>query len=150
MLKGLAMRLAALVLALFTGAAQAEIRIIDGDSLEVDGVTIRLFGIDAAEWRDPGGREATADLRRLVGGRDPDCRRVDTDRYGRTVALCSVGGADLSLSMVRAGWAVAWCDYLRRQRPALLPAFQAAEADARGARRGMWARPFRAWRAWGC
>jgi len=130
--------------------AQAQTRIIDGDSLEVNGQQVRLFGIDAPERRDPGGREAAAELRRLIGRRDPECQHVDTDRYGRDVALCTIEGRDLSLAMIRAGHAVAWCYYLRRQRPALLPIFLNGEADARRGRRGMWANPVRAWRDWKC
>lgn len=128
----------------------AEVHITDGDTIAINGERIRLFGIDAPERDQPGGREATRELRRMIGTARPRCEQIETDRYGRTVALCVVGGADLSLSMVRAGWAVAWCYYLRRQRPALLPVFQRAEAEARTARRGMWARPFKAWREWGC
>ena len=143
-------RAAFLVLLTLASPAAAEVRIADGDTIAIDGERIRLFGIDAPERAQPGGSEATTTLRRLIGAATPRCQRVDTDRYGRTVALCAVGGADLSLAMVRAGWAVAWCYYLRRQRPALLAPFRRAEAEAKAARRGMWARPFRAWREWGC
>lgn len=145
------MRLAILVavLALAMPAA-AEVHITDGDTFSIDGERIRLFGIDAPERDQPGGPEATQELRRIVGRATPRCEQIDVDRYGRTVALCAVAGADLSLAMVRAGWAVAWCYYLRRQRPALLGRFQGAETEAKAARRGMWVRPFRAWRDWGC
>jgi endonuclease YncB( thermonuclease family) len=34
--------------------------------------------------------------------------------------LCSVRGEDLSVAMVRAGWAVAWCSFLEKLRPQLL------------------------------
>lgn len=82
---------------------------------------------------------------------DPDCRAVDYDkRNERPVMLCEVRGRDLSLAMVRAGWAVAWCSFLRKLRPNLLRSFQDAEADARAAKRGIWARPVQPWRDWGC
>lgn len=140
----------ALACVLIGATAQAETRVIDGDSLEVNGVSVRLFGIDAPELRDPGGPEARAELRRLIGRRDPYCRVLDVDRYGRDVARCWAEGRELSLSMIQAGHAVAWCAYLRRQRRDLLPVFQRAEAEARQDRRGMWSRPFKAWRDWGC
>jgi endonuclease YncB( thermonuclease family) len=75
---------------------------------------------------------------------------VDRDRYGRMVALCSVGGTDLSLAMLRAGHAVVWCHYVRKLRPHLLGRFQRLELDARRASLGIWARKFRPWRHWAC
>ena len=140
----------AILLALIASPVAAQSRIADGDTMTINGERIRLFGIDAPERDQPGGHEATQELRRIVGRTTPRCEQVDVDRYGRTVALCAVAGVDLSLAMLRAGWAVAWCYYLRRQRPGLLPAFLRAEAEAKAARRGLWARPFKAWREWGC
>lgn len=123
---------------------------LDGDTIDKVGERIRLFGIDAPEAREPGGSAATAFLRRLVQGRAVECRQIDRDRYGRIVALCAAGGVDLSLAMIHAGHAVAYCLYLRRQRPDLLVAFRAAEAEAKAAKRGLWATPFREWRDWHC
>jgi len=141
------------MLALFCLAAAsaiAEVRVIDGDTFETDTERVRLFGIDAPESDQPGGAQATAALRGFIGKVDPRCTEVDRDRYGRMVALCSVGGVDLSLAMVRAGRAVAWCYYLRKQRLNLLQQFRDAEAEARRVKRGMWAQPFTPWRDWGC
>ena len=139
-----------LLLIVTPGGLSAQIRVVDGDTFETAAERVRLFGIDAPERDEPGGSEAAAALGRLVGNADPICREVDRDRYGRMVALCSVGTIDLSLAMIRAGHAVAWCSYLRRQRPALLERFQRAEAEAREARRGMWRSQFTPWRDWGC
>ena len=41
----------------------------------------------------------------FIGDRLVSCEAVDRDRYGRTVAKCAVGAADLGGQMVRAGWA---------------------------------------------
>jgi endonuclease YncB( thermonuclease family) len=144
--------LRALILVLSLAApAAAEVRVVDGDTLAIDGVRHRLFGIDAPERGEPGAAAATEHLRRLVGHDRPICERVDFDwRNARPVSLCSVRGADLSLAMVRAGWAVSWCSFLEKIRPKLLPVFRAAEAEAKVAKRGIWERPMRPWRAWGC
>jgi endonuclease YncB( thermonuclease family) len=126
-----------LVLA-FSGATHGETRIIDGDTLDLAGDRIRLFGIDAPERGEPGAGDSTAHLRRLVAGKTVTCRAIERDRYDRAVA------------QVRAGHAVVWCYYVRRNRPAMLATFQRAEAEAKRERRGVWTRPFRPWRDWGC
>lgn len=117
--------------------------VIDGDTIEVRGRRIRLHGIDAPEkdqrchrngrpWDC--GREATAALDRLIGGRTVACTELDVDRYGRSVAQCILNGQDVNAWMVRNGWAVAY----RR----FSDAYVDAEAEARAARRGIWASRF--------
>ena len=96
-----------------TGSAQ----VIDGDSLVVAGVEIRLYGIDAPEYRQTCfrrgrpwacGVDATRTLRALIASRPVGCRAREEDRYGRTVATCSVDGRDLGAAMVSGGHAVAY------------------------------------------
>jgi endonuclease YncB( thermonuclease family) len=91
-------------------------RVVDGDTLRCGERRVRLYGIDAAEM--PGhcrpGREcapgdpfaSTANLRGLVGSSPLTCRELGSDRYGRTVALCSAAGRDLSCGQVGAGQAI--------------------------------------------
>lgn len=138
-----------LAFVLLCASAQAETRVIDGDGLEVNGVTIRRLAIDSPERGEAGADEAAAYLRRLAEGKRPTCQRIDVDRYDREVSLCSADSVDLSLSQLRAGHAVVWCYYVRRNRPAMLATFQAAEVEAKRERRGIWARPFMPWREWG-
>jgi endonuclease YncB( thermonuclease family) len=122
-------------------------RVIDGDSLTVAGVEIRLYGIDAPEYRQycfrrgrpwPCGIDATRVLRALIANRPVACRAREEDRYGRTVAACSVEGRDLGAAMVAGGHAVAY------------GAYALEELAARNAGRGIWSSRFERpadWRA---
>jgi endonuclease YncB( thermonuclease family) len=115
-------------------------KITDGDSFEIGATTIRLYGIDAPEGRQPCTRDerewrcgdaAAAELRRLVGQRSVVCVRRDEDDYGRMVAVCHSGSKDLGAAMVSAGLALAYRRYSTD--------YVDEENDARRARRGVWA-----------
>lgn len=90
--------------------------VTDGDTIKLGGTIYRLWGIDAPESHQvcngwPAGTEATAELRRLIAGRAVACEPKTVDRYGRTVAICRVDGADLGAAMVAAGMAWAFVRY---------------------------------------
>ena len=118
---------------------------IDGDSLEIEGKRVRISGIDAPEIAQTCtaadgtpfacGRRARAELERLAGGHELECRREGRDRFERVLASCRSGGADIAAAMVASGWALAFSgpagDRLR-----------GAERRAREARAGMWAGGF--------
>jgi endonuclease YncB( thermonuclease family) len=114
--------------------------VADGDTLTVltaekRQVRARLAGIDAPERRQPYGTRARQALSALAFGRSALVVVEDTDRYGRSVGRVRVGGRDVNAEMVRRG--AAWV-YVRYNRdPALVP----LEAEARAARRGLWALP---------
>jgi endonuclease YncB( thermonuclease family) len=89
---------------------------LDGDTLEMGGERIRLFGIDAPEAgqtcdrkgvRWACGSDATRLLADMVAGRTVECIPRDRDIYGRVVASCRVGASDLAGVMVREGLAIA-------------------------------------------
>lgn len=115
-------------------------RVIDGDTIDVAGERIRLHGIDAPEMRQtcdaPDGEWACGEwardeMVRLIDGRALHCTGVERDRYGRLVAACMAGSADLGAALVEAGVAVAY----ERYSLAYVP----HEHRARAARRGLWA-----------
>ena len=114
-------------------------RVIDGDTLVIRGIRIRLRGIDAPEsaqrcrvagraW--PCGWQATRALSGRIGERKVVCEGRDRDRYGRTVAVCWVAGENLNAWMASEGWAFAYRKYSLR--------YLALEWAARAADRGIW------------
>ncbi len=113
--------------------------VLDGDTLEIDVQRIRLHGIDAPERRQTcavGGKpwdcgaEATRALVARIADRRVECAATDTDRYGRVVAVCRSGGADLNAWMVANGWALAYRRYTLD--------YVDQELAAQAARRGIW------------
>ncbi|MBN9464071.1 MAG: nuclease [Brevundimonas sp.] len=118
--------------------------VIDGDTLEVHGQRVRLWGVDAPESRQScrlGGRDvacgriAANRLDQFLDGRPVACFEQDTDRYGRMVARCEVAGDDLGAWLVGQGLAVRYARYAGL-------AYRTEEAKARRAARGVWAGEF--------
>ena len=92
----------------------------DGDSLSLSGISVRFYGVDAPELAQtcsrrgsswPCGEEAERQLHALVERRTVSCRRIDTDEYGRAIAICTAGGWELGKAMVASGWATAYRKY---------------------------------------
>jgi micrococcal nuclease len=83
--------------------------VIDGDTIDIKGMRIRLAGIDAPEMDHPYGKTAKWALVNLCKGQE--IRAVfDGDlSHDRTVATCYLpDGRDLSAEMVKAGMAIDW------------------------------------------
>jgi endonuclease YncB( thermonuclease family) len=103
------------------GTLSGRARVIDGDTLEIDGRHIRLEGIDAPEMGQTCGRRligswrcgtAAADrLAALVAKRSVSCESRGDDKYGRMLGICSVDGNDINAQMVREGYAWAFVKY---------------------------------------
>lgn len=124
------------------------VRVIDGDTFDLGGERIRLWGVDAPE-RDQVcegasghpymcGQAASQALAARAAAGAVACRPQDVDRYGRTVARCEVNGEDLGASMVRAGQAL---DYTRYSRGAYLADELRAKRDKAGVWQGSFTRP---------
>jgi endonuclease YncB( thermonuclease family) len=123
--------------------------IIDGDTLEVHGTRIRLWGIDApessqlcrndeSELYQCGRTAATALAGLLYAIRRPvTCSPTGQDRYGRTVAVCTLGtlGPDIGQWLVANGHALDWPRYSKGK-------YEDAQREAEKAGRGIWAGSF--------
>ncbi len=99
---------------------------------------VRIAGIDAPEKGQAFGKAAKQSLARLVHGRRVEARCPKRDRYGREVCSLYLGARDVGLEQVRGGYAWWYREYAREQTPDDRLAYEAAESDARGARRGLW------------
>ena len=91
-------------------------KILDGDTFTLRGESrrIRVWGLDAPEWDQQGGSNATATLRSLNSGKTLRCSVLDIDRYGRLVGQCFLpDGRDIAAEMIRSGAATEYCRYSR-------------------------------------
>jgi endonuclease YncB( thermonuclease family) len=139
------------VLSLAPAASAADLigqaSIIDGDTIEIHGQRIRLFGIDAPEHDqlcEAGGaqyrcgQQAALALADQIGRHTVDCVPHDVDRYGRVVAVCSAAREDLNAWMIRKGWALAY----RHYSTAYVPDEDAAHLAGAGIWRGTFDAPW--------
>lgn len=120
-------------------------RIVDGDTIVVAGIRVRLFGIDAPEskqsCKNTGGAqytcgiEAAEKLKAKVADSPVRCVQQNKDQYGRSVAVCSTPQFELNEWMVKSGNAVAYKQYGGS-------VYAAAEDEARAAKRGIWSGEF--------
>jgi endonuclease YncB( thermonuclease family) len=120
-------------------------RVIDGDSIVVDGSEVRLKGIDAPEGRQtcqrdgrewPCGEEARRTLQKLIGGKNVSCRADESDQHGRNLAVCIVEGRELNRELVRSGYALSY------------PSYKSEEQQAKAEKRGLWSGEFERPREW--
>jgi endonuclease YncB( thermonuclease family) len=122
----------------FEVAGQASVT--DGDTIEIKGQRIRLFGIDAPEGgqtcQDSDGQEyrcgqrAALALDEEIASWTVFCDQRDVDQYGRIVAVCHAQDKDLNAWLVREGYAVAYREFSSD--------YVDEEQEAREAKRGLW------------
>lgn len=132
-----------------TGSAHAEEligipRILDGDTVEISGVKIRLEGIDAPEMSQfcfddksqprECGKGVHYQLVKKSAGRPWTCRVSGQDVFRRSLASCQIEGEDIQRWMVRSGFALSFRRYSHT--------YDADEAAAREARAGLWSGAF--------
>jgi endonuclease YncB( thermonuclease family) len=127
-------------------AANPGVRVIDGDTLQIDGHTVQLYGIDAPElgqycerngelWEC--GLEAALFLQKTVEFEGPP---IECPPWGEepasgsgselVIGVCQVGPKVVGLTMVQNGYAMAL--------PDSFPDYKEAEKQARQAKLGLW------------
>lgn len=112
-----------------SSAWPAALRVLDGDTIDVDGERIRMTSeagpIDAPElgrakcplelFRAQAAKERLVAL--LASGDFSVDRRPAHDKYGRTVAVIYAEGEDVGARLVREGHAKMWLSLRSKDRP---------------------------------
>lgn len=115
-------------------------RVIDTDTLELQGERVRLWDIQAPERREYCIRKGAAAFRcddvgkafvEALVASGVTCTPQKRDKYGRVVAACvTAAGEDVSTRIVQAGYALAYRRFTKHQ--------VSAEDSARAAGAGWW------------
>ena len=120
-----------------------EVKVIDGDTIHLNGEKIRFTGIDTPELKQtcnkdnkiiPCGIEARKLLVNKISDNNVKCKREGKDQYKRTLAECFVNNLSLSSYLVRKGYAFAYRKYSKK--------FIDDENYARENNLGMWSMNF--------
>ena len=119
------------------------LKIIDGDTIILNGEKIRFSGIDTPELKQTCmqgeeevdcGMTAKRLLAEKIGNATVECISEGKDTYKRTLAECFVNGESLSKFLVRSGYAFAYRKYSTK--------FIKDEEFAKENRLGMWSMEF--------
>ena len=120
-----------------------ELRVVDGDTIHLNGEKIRFTGIDTPELKqtcikegfiNPCGVTAKEILIVKIGDNKVECISEGKDRYKRTLAECFVNDESLSSYLVRSGYAFAYRRYSKKFIP--------DEDYAKDNKIGMWSMKF--------
>ena len=119
------------------------LRVVDGDTIVLNGEKIRFTGIDTPELKQTClqgdqevacGMSAKMLLGKKIGNNTPECINEGKDVYKRTLAECFINGESLSRFLVRSGYAFAYRKYSKK--------FIKDEDFAKANKLGMWAMTF--------
>ncbi|MDB4184223.1 thermonuclease family protein [Alphaproteobacteria bacterium] len=123
--------------------AESQLKIVDGDTIHLDGNKIRFSGIDTPEINQmckkdgidiPCGEMAKELLIKKIGNTVPICILEDKDQYGRMLGECYIEEESLSSYLVREGFAFAYTRYSKK--------FVEDEQFAIKNKSGMWSMDF--------
>ena len=99
------------------------LRVVDGDTIVLNGEKIRFSGIDSPELKQTCmngdqkvfcGIFAKMLLIKKIGNETPKCISEGKDAYKRTLAECFINGESLSGFLVRSGYAFAYRKYAKK------------------------------------
>ena len=128
---------------IFNQVRSQELRVVDGDTIHLNGEKIRFTGIDTPELKqtcinqgiiDPCGLTAKEILIDKIANYKVECISEGKDQYKRTLAECFVNNESLSSYLVRSGYAFAYRRYSKK--------FVQDEDYARINTIGMWSMKF--------
>jgi endonuclease YncB( thermonuclease family) len=111
---------------IFNQVRSQELKVVDGDTIHLDGEKIRFTGIDTPELKqtcikegviDPCGVTAKEILIKKIGDNKVECISEGKDQYKRTLAECFVNSESLSSYLVRRGYAFAYRKYSKKFIP---------------------------------
>ena len=132
-----------LVLMFFNVSFADNLKIVDGDTIVLNGEKIRFSGIDTPELKQTCmkgeqkvfcGMFAKMLLIKKIGNETPKCISEGKDAYKRTLAECFINGESLSVFLVRSGYAFAYRKYSKK--------FIKEEEFAKENKLGMWSMEF--------
>ena len=120
-----------------------ELKVVDGDTIHLNGEKIRFTGIDTPELKqtcikqgikDYCGVTAKKILIDKIGSKTVECISQGKDQYKRILAECFVNNESLSSYLVRSGYAFAYRKYSKK--------FIEDENYAKANKLGMWSMEF--------
>ena len=119
-----------------------KVRIIDGDTIEINNEKIRFSGIDAFEKKQKCNRKdgteyacgeiAISILSMIISDQSVRCIKEKKDRYKRWLSICYIGKLDINENMVSLGYAF---NYMSKK-------YKSAENDAMKVSAGAWSGKF--------
>ncbi|EYS95202.1 hypothetical protein H704_00772 [Bartonella bacilliformis Peru38] len=120
--------------------------VIDGDSIKVADIMVRLIGIDSPELhqfcgmktkRYPCGQKAKEYLEKLITKKTVTCHWSIKDKYQRVLGTCQTKQVkNINATMVQNGWAVSYNSYRKE------------EEEAHRKKKGIWQSSFQQPREW--
>ena len=123
-------------------------QIIDGDTIKINSKKIRLYGIDAPEFKQmckkpyltiffftftkdyPCGKISTQKLQKKINNKVITCKILDIDRYKRLIGECYKRNLNLNSWLVSNGYAVAYRKYSKK--------YISNEINAKNEKKGLW------------
>lgn len=82
----------------------------DGDTIEVNGIAVRLSALDCPENDTQEGSKATRIAKQFQGSK-AQCELTGAKSYDRLVGYCSIGGSDFGLFMMQNSSCKVWEKY---------------------------------------
>ncbi len=123
-------------------APSYQVKVVDGDSLEINSIRIRLNGIDAPEYTQtcklstsksyPCGQDSIEYLKNLIKNKTVRCVFHNKDQYNRELSTCYTENLNINEALVKNGHAISY----------LSDEYKSAEIHAKNKKLGIWKADF--------